>query len=75
MQETPEEMCWRVALSIARAEERYGRSRAAMQEVAAAFYDLMVDGYSRVLSDVLEKALEADAAERPARAAPGETPR
>ncbi len=43
--ETPEEMCWRVALSIARAEERYGRSRAAMQEVAAAFYDLMVDGY------------------------------
>jgi len=45
VQETPEEMCWRVALSIARAEERYGRSRAAMQEVAAAFYDLMVDGY------------------------------
>ncbi|MBI4590267.1 MAG: hypothetical protein HY725_15655, partial [Candidatus Rokubacteria bacterium] len=43
--ETPEEMCWRVALSIARAEQRYGRSPAAMQEVAAAFYDLMVDGY------------------------------
>ncbi|MBI2154638.1 MAG: hypothetical protein HYU24_13190 [Candidatus Rokubacteria bacterium] len=43
--ETPEEMCWRVALSIAQAEERYGRSRAAMQEVASAFYDLMVDGY------------------------------
>jgi ribonucleoside-diphosphate reductase alpha chain len=43
--ETPEEMCWRVALSIARAEERYGRSPAAMQEVAVAFYDLMVEGY------------------------------
>ncbi len=43
--ETPEEMCWRVALAIARAEERYGRSAAAMQEVAVAFYDLMVDGY------------------------------
>jgi ribonucleoside-diphosphate reductase alpha chain len=43
--ETPEEMCWRVAQCLARAEERYGRSPAATQEVAAAFYDLMVDGY------------------------------
>jgi ribonucleoside-diphosphate reductase alpha chain len=43
--ETPEEMCWRVALSIATGEVRYGRSEAAAQEVAAAFYEMMVDGY------------------------------
>jgi ribonucleoside-diphosphate reductase alpha chain len=43
--ETPEEMCWRVAVSIATGEGRYGRSRAAVREVAEAFYDMMVDGY------------------------------
>jgi len=43
--ETPEEMCWRVAVSIAAGEGRYGRSRAAVREVAEAFYDMMVDGY------------------------------
>jgi ribonucleoside-diphosphate reductase alpha chain len=43
--ETPEEMCWRVATSIAAAESRYGRTSAAVQEVATAFYDIMVDGY------------------------------
>jgi ribonucleoside-diphosphate reductase alpha chain len=43
--ETPEEMCWRVALSIAAGEERYGRSPAAVHEVATAFYEMMVDGY------------------------------
>src|SRR5438046_5638651 len=43
--ETPEEMCWRVALSIAAGEARYGRSDAAVREVAAAFYDIMIDGY------------------------------
>jgi len=42
--ETPEEMCWRVAATIARAEERFGRSAAAAGEVAAAFYDMMVEG-------------------------------
>src|SRR5437870_3445937 len=42
--ETPEEMCWRVALSIAAGEARYGRSRAAVREIAAAFYEVMVDG-------------------------------
>ncbi|HEV2057212.1 MAG TPA: vitamin B12-dependent ribonucleotide reductase [Methylomirabilota bacterium] len=42
--ETPEEMCWRVAAAIARAEERFGRSEAAVGEVAAAFYDMMVEG-------------------------------
>jgi ribonucleoside-diphosphate reductase alpha chain len=43
--ETPEEMCWRVAQSIAAGEARYGRSPAAVHEVASAFYDMMVDGY------------------------------
>jgi ribonucleoside-diphosphate reductase alpha chain len=43
--ETPEEMCWRVAVAIATAEARFGRSEAAVSEVAAAFYDMMVDGY------------------------------
>jgi ribonucleoside-diphosphate reductase alpha chain len=43
--ETPEEMCWRVAQSIAAGEARYGRSPAAVREVAAAFYDMMVDSY------------------------------
>ncbi len=43
--ETPEEMCWRVAQSIAAGEACYGRSAAAVREVAAAFYDIMVDAY------------------------------
>ncbi|HXG16687.1 MAG TPA: vitamin B12-dependent ribonucleotide reductase [Calidithermus sp.] len=43
--ETPEEMCWRVAQSIAAGEARYGRSPAAVRQVAEAFYDMMVDGY------------------------------
>ena len=42
--ETPEEMCWRVALTIASGEARYGRSEAAVREVAAAFYDIMIEG-------------------------------
>jgi ribonucleoside-diphosphate reductase alpha chain len=42
--ETPEEMCWRVALAIAGAEEAFGRSPAGVGEVAAAFYDMMVEG-------------------------------
>ena len=41
--ETPEEMCWRVALTVARAEERFGRSAAGVGEVAAAFYDMMIE--------------------------------
>src|SRR5437879_12169172 len=43
--ETPEEMCWRVAVSIAAGEGRYGRSQAAVREGAEALYDMMVDGY------------------------------
>ena len=42
--ETPEEMCWRVALAIAAGEERYGRTPAAVREIASAFYDMMVEG-------------------------------
>jgi ribonucleoside-diphosphate reductase alpha chain len=42
--ETPEEMCWRVALSIAAGEARYGRSPAAVREIAEAFYETMIDG-------------------------------
>src|SRR6266849_6202850 len=42
--ETPEEMCWRVSLAVARAEERFGRTAAGVGEVAAAFYDMMVEG-------------------------------
>jgi ribonucleoside-diphosphate reductase alpha chain len=41
--ETPEEMCWRVALSIAAGEARYGRSQAAVREIAEAFYEIMID--------------------------------
>jgi ribonucleoside-diphosphate reductase alpha chain len=43
--ETPEEMCWRVAQSIAAGEARYGRSPAAVREIATAFYEMMIDGY------------------------------
>jgi len=38
-------MCWRVASAIASAESRFGRSPAAVGEVAAAFYDMMIEGY------------------------------
>src|SRR5262245_984424 len=41
--ETPEEMCWRVALAIAAGEARYGRSPAAVREIAEAFYEIMTD--------------------------------
>ena len=43
-QETPEEMCWRVAVAIAQGEDRWGKSPAVVHEIACAFYDLMVDG-------------------------------
>src|SRR5947208_15897865 len=42
--ETPEEMCWRVALSSAAGEARYGRRRAAGRGIAAGFYGAMVEG-------------------------------
>ncbi len=43
VQETPEEMCWRVAGAIAQGEERWGKSPAVVHEIACAFYDMMVD--------------------------------
>ena len=54
--ETPEEMCWRVACSIAAGEARYGRSAAAVHEVASAFYEMMVDGYFMPNSPTLMNA-------------------
>src|SRR5439155_24800009 len=42
--ETPEEMCWRVARAIAAAELRAGPRVAAVDQVAAAFYDMTVGG-------------------------------
>ena len=61
--ETPEEMCWRVAQSIAAGEARYGRSPAAVREVAAAFYDMMVDA---LLPAELADADERRQGQRPA---------
>jgi ribonucleoside-diphosphate reductase alpha chain len=43
VRETPEEMCWRVAGAIARAEARWGKSAAVVHEIACAFYDMMVE--------------------------------
>ena len=42
--ETPEDMCWRVAQAIARAERTWGASQADVRQIASQFYDLMVDG-------------------------------
>ncbi|MHB1222968.1 MAG: vitamin B12-dependent ribonucleotide reductase [Gemmatimonadaceae bacterium] len=39
--ETPEQMFWRVATTIAEVDRRYGASDAAVQEVADSFYELM----------------------------------
>ncbi len=54
--ETPEEMCWRVAQAISAGEARYGRSSAAVHEVAVAFYEMMVDGYFMPNSPTLMNA-------------------
>ena len=43
VQETPEEMCWRVASAIAAAEQRWGKSAEEIQATGEAFYDMMVD--------------------------------
>ena len=60
--ETPEEMCWRVARAIAEAEERFGRSPAGQREVAAAFYDMMVDGYFLPNSPTLHERRQGQSA-------------
>ncbi len=54
--ETPEEMCWRVAQSIAAGEARYGRTPAAVDEIATAFYDMMIDQYFMPNSPTLMNA-------------------
>src|SRR3989441_6868515 len=43
--ETPEEMCWRGAGSIAAGEGRYSRSQAAGRGGAEGLFDMIVDGY------------------------------
>jgi ribonucleoside-diphosphate reductase alpha chain len=43
-QETPEDMCWRVATAVAAAEERWGQNPEAIEGIAEEFYDLMVEG-------------------------------
>ncbi|HVP37650.1 MAG TPA: vitamin B12-dependent ribonucleotide reductase [Candidatus Saccharimonadales bacterium] len=42
-QETPEQMCWRVAAAIAGGEVRYGRTPEQALETAHRFYDVIVD--------------------------------
>jgi ribonucleoside-diphosphate reductase alpha chain len=42
-QETPEDMCWRVATAIAAAEEQWGRSSEEIEAIAEEFYQVMVD--------------------------------
>src|SRR2546429_5978966 len=43
--ETPEEMCWRGALSIAAGGARDGRGQAAGGEIGSAVFEVMVGGY------------------------------
>ncbi len=42
-QETPEDMCWRVATAVATAEEQWGRSSEEIEAIAEEFYYVMVD--------------------------------
>jgi len=42
--ETPEDMCWRVAVETALAEANYGAAEKEIREVAEKIYDLMVEG-------------------------------
>jgi ribonucleoside-diphosphate reductase alpha chain len=42
-QETPEDMCWRVATAIAAAEEQWGRSSEEVEAIAEEFYHVMID--------------------------------
>ncbi len=43
--ETPEGMCWRVAVELAAAEEKWGKSAEEIYHVASQFYHLMVEGF------------------------------
>lgn len=40
--ETPDEMCWRVALAIAKAEEKWGCNLSEVQKLAEEFCDMMI---------------------------------
>jgi ribonucleoside-diphosphate reductase alpha chain len=42
-QETPEDMCWRVATAVAAAEEQWGRSSEEIEAIAEEFYNVMVE--------------------------------
>jgi ribonucleoside-diphosphate reductase alpha chain len=42
-QETPEDMCWRVATAVAAAEEQSGRSSEEIEAIAEEFYQVMVE--------------------------------
>jgi ribonucleoside-diphosphate reductase alpha chain len=42
-QETPEDMCWRVATAIAAAEERWGKGPEEIEAIAEAFYEVMIE--------------------------------
>ena len=42
-QETPEDMCWRVATAVAGAEEQWGRSSEEVEAIAEKFYNVMVE--------------------------------
>jgi len=41
--ETPEDMCWRVAVAIAQAEARYSTDKSVVRTWAERFYDLMIE--------------------------------
>ena len=44
-QETPEDMCWRVATAVAAAEEQWGRSSEEIEAIAEEFYNVMVENF------------------------------
>ncbi|MBI2264239.1 MAG: hypothetical protein HYU64_03570, partial [Armatimonadetes bacterium] len=54
--EAPEEMFWRVAMAIARAEEKWGKSEDDIQAFAETAYDLMIEGYFQPNSPTLMNA-------------------
>src|SRR2546423_11763944 len=58
--ETPEEMCWRVALSLSAGEARDGRSQAAVRKIATPLYQGMGDGGFPPNSPTLLKSREGD---------------
>ncbi|MFQ5960815.1 MAG: vitamin B12-dependent ribonucleotide reductase, partial [Candidatus Methylomirabilales bacterium] len=43
--ETPEGMCWRVAVEMASVEEKWGKGAEEIYEIAARFYELILDDF------------------------------